>query len=85
MISFDYPLCSVESHPTTSKELLVSDSRGSLFLLDWRRDPNDPYDGSLYHENTIELTNVKVTAAMATNLSKAITGSASWRRDEPTM
>ncbi|TFY72400.1 hypothetical protein EVG20_g635 [Dentipellis fragilis] len=39
-VPFLHPLVSLASHPSTSNELVVADSRGSVFLIDWRSDPS---------------------------------------------
>ncbi|KAJ7849155.1 hypothetical protein B0H14DRAFT_2766264 [Mycena olivaceomarginata] len=41
VIAFPHPLTAVSSHPSSSKEFLVSDTRGSIFLTDWRSDPDE--------------------------------------------
>ncbi|KAF9264935.1 hypothetical protein L218DRAFT_958100 [Marasmius fiardii PR-910] len=43
VIPFPHPLTSIDSHPSTSKEFLVSDCRGSIFLTDWRSDVEGGY------------------------------------------
>ncbi len=35
------PLHTVLSHPDNSKEIVVSDDRGSIFIIDWRSDDDD--------------------------------------------
>jgi hypothetical protein len=76
VIPFSHPLSSVSSHPNTSKELLIADSRGSLFLIDWRSDPHGSWRGA----SLIELVDPK---ALANNSPNTHTwgGSAAWRRD----
>lgn len=83
-IAFPRPLASVCSHPSTSKEFLVADARGSIFLTDWRSDPdeNDEQAGSSWrwrNASVIELVEPRAVAGMSTKWS----ASASWRRDNP--
>ncbi|KAH8117143.1 hypothetical protein DFH11DRAFT_983710 [Phellopilus nigrolimitatus] len=82
VIPFSYPLCSVSSHATTSKELLVSDTRGSVFLIDWRKDPNDIDEDILSQQNVIELVHPRILADAISNLPKYLSGCASWQRDD---
>ncbi|TDL23611.1 hypothetical protein BD410DRAFT_142541 [Rickenella mellea] len=78
VIPFAHPLTSVSSHPLTSKEFIVSDCRGSVFLTDWRKDPNEE-DETWHH--IVELVHPTALAKAATNRSGYWTGCASWRRD----
>ncbi|KAJ7632334.1 WD40-repeat-containing domain protein [Roridomyces roridus] len=41
VIAFPHPLTTVSAHPSSSKEFLVSDARGCLFLTDWRSNDED--------------------------------------------
>jgi hypothetical protein len=83
---FSCPLTSVASHPSTSKELLVADSRGSIFLTDWRSDPDaiGALDRAWHHPSTIELVEPKSLAEAASGGSAPWTGSCSlvWRKDD---
>ena len=83
VIPFAYPLCSVSSHVSTARELVVSDSRGYVFLVDWRKDPEDGDDS--FTDNLIELVHPKAVADASCNLSKRLTGCAAWRKDDPNM
>lgn len=76
-IPFPHPLTSVSSHPLSSREFLVSDNHGSIFLTDWRSDPEeDPR-----RLNVIEFVEPRA-------LSDAVSGHgslgvAAWRADNP--
>lgn len=85
VIPFAYPLCSISSHASTSKEFLVSDSRGSIFLIDWRKDPNDSDEEAFGHQNILELVHPKSLADASANLPRYLSGWASWRADDPNM
>lgn len=78
---FSHPLTSVSSHPASSSNLLISDCRGSVYLVDWRSDPVEEIINK--HNSTVELL-----APWA--LSDAVGGSAircstAWRPDDPDM
>ena len=81
VIAFPHPLTTVNSHPSTSKELLVSDCRGSVFITDWRSDPDESEQDSLRHSNIMELVEPRALSDAMTALSTQWTGSAAWRRD----
>ncbi|ETW85578.1 hypothetical protein HETIRDRAFT_309790 [Heterobasidion irregulare TC 32-1] len=72
-VPFPHPLTSVNAHPSASKELIVSDSRGSIFLTDWRSETNKP--------SVIELVEPRALADIATGAFSNWSGSVSWRRD----
>ncbi|KAI0956944.1 hypothetical protein AcW1_005499 [Taiwanofungus camphoratus] len=81
VISFPHPLTSVNSHPTTSKEFLVSDCRGSIFLIDWRTVPDENDDDSWRNSSVIELLEPRALAGSVTGPTAKWSGSVSWRRD----
>lgn len=90
VIPFPHPLTSISSHPLTSKEFLVSDCRGSIFLTDWRSDLEAMDDGlgnaSLRHGNLIEL--VEPYAMSAAGMGQQVGpwgGSTAWRPDSVDM
>lgn len=80
VIAFPYPLTTINSHPSTSKEFLVSDSRGSIFLTDWRSDPEESDEQSWRHHSLLELVEPR---ALSASLGHAVqwTGAVGWRRD----
>ena len=81
VIPFPCPLTTIRSHPATSKELLVADSHGSIFLTDWRSDPEDGEEGALRHSSLVEL--VEPTALSKASMAGTTQWSASvdWRMD----
>lgn len=81
VLSFPHPLTSVDSHPTTSKELLVSDLRGSIFLIDWRSDPDDDDRNGWRSSSVLELVEPRALSDSLIGLSSKLTGCASWQRD----
>ena len=81
VIPFPHPLSSIRSHPGTSKEFLVSDCHGSIFLTDWRSDPEDGDDGSLRHSSVIELIEPSALAAAAMGTTRQWSASVDWRVD----
>ena len=76
-IPFPHPLTSVSSHPLSSKEFLVSDNRGSIFLTDWRSDPEE----DSRRLNVIELVEPRALSDAVSGLGS--TGVAAWRADNP--
>jgi len=82
VIAFPHPLTTVNSHPSSSKEFLVSDARGSIFLTDWRSDPEDSEFAESWR--LVELVEPYALAATSTGLSVQ-GGWAAWRRDNADM
>jgi hypothetical protein len=81
VIPFPHPLTSICAHPGTSKEFLVSDCHGSVFLTDWRTDPDDNDDGSLRHSSVVELIEPLALAAASMGATSQRSVSIDWRRD----
>jgi len=76
-IPFPHPLTSVGSHPLSSKEFLVSDDHGSVFLTDWRSDPEeDPRN-----LNVVELVEPRALSEAVSGIGSM--GAAAWRADNP--
>jgi hypothetical protein len=70
-----YPLKSVESHPTSSRELLVADAVGNIILTDWRADESVELT-----QRSTELVHPRALADKVTGLLPK-SGSVSWRSD----
>lgn len=85
VINFPHPLTTVCSHPTTSKEFLVADSRGSIFLTDWRSDPDENEQVSWRNSSVIELIEPRALADSMTGSPARWAGSVAWRRDSTDM
>ncbi|EAU88287.2 hypothetical protein CC1G_11765 [Coprinopsis cinerea okayama7 len=82
VIPFPHPLVSISSHPLTSKEFLVSDCRGSVFMTDWRLDSADlEMQSNFRHSNLVELVDPAALAAACVGQSQRWTGSVGWRSD----
>ncbi|KAF4603991.1 hypothetical protein EYR38_004413 [Pleurotus pulmonarius] len=81
VIPFSHPLVSVCSHPLTSKELVVADCRGSIFLTDWRSENDEKDRDSWRHSSIMELTEPSLLADASAGISVQWSGSAGWRRD----
>ena len=77
VIQFSAPLTSVSSHPSTSKQLVISDSRGSVFFIDWRKDPTENDEDAWHGQSVMELLLPKALARSVTNISggKVLMGS----------
>ena len=78
VIAFPYPLSAVCSHPSTSKEFLVADARGSIFLTDWRSDPDQD---SWRNQSVIELVEPRALADAVCGMPSRWSGGVAWRRD----
>nr|VWO99074.1 N/A [Ganoderma boninense] len=81
VINFPHPLTSVDSHPSTSKELLVADCHGSIFLTDWRSDPDENEQNSWRKHSVVEVVEPRALADAVSGLSTTWSGSVAWRRD----
>ncbi|KAH9914700.1 uncharacterized protein B0H18DRAFT_1097086 [Fomitopsis serialis] len=81
VVAFPHPLTSVNSHPTTSKELLVSDCRGSIFLTDWRTEWEENEHDAWKNSSVVELIEPRALASPVIGVKSRWTGSVSWRRD----
>jgi len=81
VIAFPHPLITVNSHPGSSKEFLVSDCRGSIFLMDWRTDPVLTEQGSWRHSTLVELVEPHALRDSLLGNSSQNMGFAAWRRD----
>lgn len=78
-IPFPHPLTSVSSHSLSSKEFLVSDNYGSIFLTDWRSDPEeDPRN-----LNVVELVEPRALSDAVSGIGSM--GAAAWKADNPDM
>ncbi|KDQ59396.1 hypothetical protein JAAARDRAFT_32955 [Jaapia argillacea MUCL 33604] len=80
-VSFPNPLTSIASHPSTSRDFLVADCRGSIFVTDWRKDPVANEQDRWRHSNVIELIEPRALSDAAAGLPLQWSGSVSWRRD----
>ncbi|KAL0947229.1 hypothetical protein HGRIS_013346 [Hohenbuehelia grisea] len=81
VVPFPHALTSVASHPSTSKEFLVSDVRGSIFLSDWRSDPEEKEEDSWRHSSLVEMVEPYAVAGASTGVRNYWSASVSWRRD----
>ena len=81
VISFPHPLTSIRSHPSTSKEFLVSDCHGAVYLTDWRSDPDDGDPGALRHSNLVELIEPSALSVSCMGGPSQWSASVDWRSD----
>ncbi|RDB24026.1 Nucleoporin Nup37 [Hypsizygus marmoreus] len=81
VIAFPHPLTTISSHPSTGKEFLVSDSRGSIFMTDWRSDPQDNSQSDWRHSSLIELVEPYALSDASLGRTAQWSGSVAWRRD----
>lgn len=81
VIAFPHPLVTVNSHQFSSKEFLVSDCRGSVFLTDWRSDPEQSEQGTWRQSSVIELVEPHALSKSLMGISSQWTGFAAWRQD----
>ncbi|KIY51943.1 hypothetical protein FISHEDRAFT_64060 [Fistulina hepatica ATCC 64428] len=87
-VLFPLPLTTVCAHPSTSKEFLVSDCHGTVYITDWRSDRAavpDIVDESLsWHQgNLLELVDPSTMLSASAGNSLVRQGNAAWRRDNP--
>ncbi|KAF5391849.1 hypothetical protein D9757_001626 [Collybiopsis confluens] len=81
VINYPHPLTSIDSHPSTTKELLVSDCRGTIYVVDWRSE--GVFEESWRNSNILELTDPHALSEASVGLSLNLSGSVAWRRDSP--
>jgi hypothetical protein len=76
-IPFSHPLTSIDAHSSSDKEFLVADCKGSVYITDWK---SDPENAGKHNPNIIELIDPS-TLISHTGLS----GSVAWRPDNADM
>ena len=81
VISFPNPLTSIRSHPSTSKEFLVSDCHGAVYLTDWRSDPDEGDPGALRHSSLAELIEPSALSVSCLSGPSQQSASVDWRSD----
>jgi hypothetical protein len=81
VIPFPHPLTTIRSHPATSKEFLVADSHGSVFLTDWRSDPEGADEGALRHSSLVELVEPAALSVACMAGTTQWSASVDWRLD----
>ena len=82
-IPYAHPLHSVASHPSTSKELVVSDAQGSVFVVDWRVDPADEDPEERYRGLSIaQLIDPRALADARTGMRTVWGGSVAWQQQD---
>ena len=81
VISFPNPLTSIRSHPSTSKEFLVSDCYGAVYLTDWRSDPDEGDPGGLWHSSLVELIDPSALSVSCLGGPTQWSASVDWRSD----
>ncbi|KIJ35701.1 hypothetical protein M422DRAFT_180342, partial [Sphaerobolus stellatus SS14] len=76
-------LHSVVSHPSTAKDIVVSDSQGSVFVVDWRvdEDPSERYRGL----SIAQLIDPRALADARTGMQTVWGGSLSWNLVDPNL
>ncbi|KAF8491930.1 WD40-repeat-containing domain protein [Gautieria morchelliformis] len=80
---YAHPLHSVASHPSTSKELVVSDAQGSVFVVDWRVDPADEDPEERYRGLSIaQLVDPRALADARTGMPTVWGGSVAWQQQD---
>lgn len=81
VISFPSPLASIRSHPSTSKEFLVADCHGAVYLTDWRSDPEEGDPGALRHSSLVELIEPSALSVACLDGPSHWSASVDWRSD----
>ena len=82
-ISYAHPLTTVCSHPATSKELLVADTHGTIFMVDWRSD--DPGEPQPDRRTVFELVQPYAMGDALIGNGDTTWTSVAWRRDTTDM
>ncbi|KAL1743294.1 WD40-repeat-containing domain protein [Schizophyllum fasciatum] len=78
-IPYAHPLTTVCAHPHTSKELLVADTHGTIFLVDWRSD--DPSTPQPDRRTVLELVQPYAMGDALIGNGDSTWTSVAWRRD----
>ena len=82
-VPYAHPLHSVASHPSTSKELVVSDAQGSVFVVDWRVDLADKNPDERYRGLSIaQLVDPRALADARTGTQTVWGGSVAWQQQD---
>lgn len=84
-IAFAHALTTVASHPSSSREFLVSDCRGSVYLTDWRTNPDQTEQGSWRGSTLLELIEPKALSSALMAASSQWSGFSAWHRDSADM
>ena len=79
-IPFSHALTSIDTHASSDKEFLVADCKGSVYITDWKSDPENAGKLGIYNPNTIELIDPSTLVS-----STALSGSVAWRPDNADM
>jgi len=79
-IQFSHPLTSIDSHVSSDKEFLVADCRGSIYIIDWRSEPEFAREQDFRHSNIVELVDPSAVISPVGSF-----GSAAWRPGDANM
>ncbi|KDQ12324.1 hypothetical protein BOTBODRAFT_34611 [Botryobasidium botryosum FD-172 SS1] len=82
-ITFSHPLHTVSSHSANARSIMVSDSRGTVSVINWTELVQDQStaDGWRGHR-VVELVDPRALADGLTGLSNTWGGGASWKQDD---
>jgi len=82
-ITFSHPLHTVSSHSANARSFMVSDSRGTVSVINWTELEQDlsKADGWRGHR-VVELVDPRALADGLTSLSSTWGGGASWKQDD---
>jgi len=82
-IQFSHSLHSVSSHPANARSFMVSDSRGTVSVIDWTVLEQDQSKAEGWRgHRVVELVDPRALADGSTNLSSSWGGGASWKQDD---
>jgi hypothetical protein len=85
-VPYAHPLHSVVSHPSTSKEVIISDSQGSVFVVDWRVDPADEDPDERYRGLSVaQLVDPRALADARTGMQTVWGGGTAWQQQDLNM
>ena len=83
-INFSRPLHSISSHPNSANQFMVSDSRGTVFIVDWTAlDPTKP--AGWRGHRVVELIDPRALTDGLTGVRSTWTGGASWKPNDVNM
>ncbi|KAF8590022.1 hypothetical protein K439DRAFT_1628231 [Ramaria rubella] len=83
-VPYAHPLHTVASHPSTSKELVVSDCQGSVFVVDWRVDPTMDVEADEQYRglSVAQLIDPRALADARTGMQTVWGGAAAWQQQD---
>ncbi|KAG8904322.1 hypothetical protein FRB99_001907 [Tulasnella sp. 403] len=82
IIKFPHPLHSIASHPLSANQFMVSDSAGTVFIVDWTKLDSDKPSTMWKGHRVVELVDPRALTDRLTGGKPSWTGGASWKYDD---